>query len=191
MRRGDLEHIIRAAAAVSGDSEIVVVGSQAILAQFPSAPQALLFSQEADVYPRNDPASAIAIDGALGDGSQFHETFGYYAHGVGPETAIAPEGWQDRLVPIHVDRYPVRAGKATGWCLEAHDLVLSKCLANRERDWQFAAETVRQGIVDPAQLLDRVLRLPVAAERRERLKTLLESVIAQAGNADGSARQVS
>jgi hypothetical protein len=31
--------------------------------------------------------------GALGDGSPFHAAFGYYAHGVGPETAKAPAGW--------------------------------------------------------------------------------------------------
>ncbi len=102
MRRGELEHVVRAAADVSGDSEIVVVGSQAILGQFPDAPEALLFSQEADVYPRNRPDRAVKIDGALGDGSQFHETFGYYAHGVGPETAKAPAGWEARLVAVRV-----------------------------------------------------------------------------------------
>lgn len=38
MTRGQLEHVIRAAAAIAGDREIVVVGSQAILGQFPDAP---------------------------------------------------------------------------------------------------------------------------------------------------------
>jgi hypothetical protein len=56
MRRDELEHVIRAAASVAGENEIVVVGSQAILGQFPDAPDALLFSQEADVYPRARPA---------------------------------------------------------------------------------------------------------------------------------------
>ncbi len=32
MRRDELEHVIRAAASVAGENEIVVVGSQAILA---------------------------------------------------------------------------------------------------------------------------------------------------------------
>ena len=68
MRRDELERVIRAAAEVTGD-EIVVIGSQAVLSQFPDAPEELLRSLEADVYPKNDPERAIEIDGALGDGS--------------------------------------------------------------------------------------------------------------------------
>jgi hypothetical protein len=68
LRRDELERVIRAAAEVTGD-EIVVIGSQAVLSQFPDAPEELLRSLEADVYPKNDPERAIEIDGALGDGS--------------------------------------------------------------------------------------------------------------------------
>jgi hypothetical protein len=53
VKREDLEHIIRAAAEIADDSEIIVIGSQAILASFPDAPEALLVSMEADVYPKN------------------------------------------------------------------------------------------------------------------------------------------
>ncbi len=41
MRIEQLEHLIRAAAEITGD-EIVVVGSQAILGALPEAPEALL-----------------------------------------------------------------------------------------------------------------------------------------------------
>jgi hypothetical protein len=37
---------------------------------------------------------------SIGEGSAFHETFGYYATGAGEETAILPEDWRSRLVPI-------------------------------------------------------------------------------------------
>jgi hypothetical protein len=40
VRREDLEHVIRAAAAVSGCSDIVVIGTQAILGQHSYAPYA-------------------------------------------------------------------------------------------------------------------------------------------------------
>lgn len=156
MRRADLEHVIRAAAAVANDDEIVVIGSQAVLGQLPDAPEALLWSQEADVYPRSHPERAKAIDGALGDGSQFHAAFGYYAHGVGPETAKAP----------------------AGWCLEAHDVVLAKCAAGRERDWEFAREAVRHGVVDPDELLRRAGDLPLPASRREQVAQLLRGIVA-------------
>jgi hypothetical protein len=179
VKREDLEHVIRAAAAVSGCDQIVVVGSQAVLGQHPDAPRVLLFSQEADVYPRDRPDKAIDIDGAMGDGSQFHETFGYYAHGVGPETAKAPAGWEGRLVPVRVSRVPASDGEATGWCLESHDLVLAKCAAGREQDWEFAREAVRHGIVEPDELLHRVADLPVDKAHREHVRAVLLSVIAE------------
>ena len=37
---------------------------------------------EVDIWPLHDPGGADLIDGALGDGSQFHVAYGYYAHGV-------------------------------------------------------------------------------------------------------------
>jgi hypothetical protein len=180
MRRDELEHVIGAAATVTGEHEIVVIGSQAILGQFPDAPDALLFSQEADVYPRAHPEKAIQIDGAMGDSSQFHETFGYYAHGVGPKTAKAPTGWETRLVPVRVPLLAGHGTVATGWCLEAHDLVLAKLAAGRARDMEFAEAAVRHDIVRPQELLKRVRYLPVDPQRQEQVRSLLTSIIAKA-----------
>ena len=55
MNRAALEHILRAASAISNEREFVVIGSQAVLGQFPTAPAALLASVEVDVYPRHAP----------------------------------------------------------------------------------------------------------------------------------------
>jgi hypothetical protein len=98
MRLSDFDHVLAAAAQVSEEDDLVVIGSQAILGSHPEAPASLLVSLEVDVYPRSSPEKADLIDGALGDGSAFHRAFGVYAHGVGPETAVAPEGWENRLV---------------------------------------------------------------------------------------------
>lgn len=180
MNRQQLEHVIRAAADVAGEDEIVVVGSQAILGQFPSAPPALLRSQEADVYPRAEPERAILVDGALGDGSVFHATFGYYAHGVGPETAKAPTGWEQRLVPVKVSKRPSRGETVIGWCLEAHDLVLSKCVAGRQRDLEFAEIALREGVVAAEILLSRVSDLPLEQDRRRSVERLVQGLCAKA-----------
>jgi|GEM_PF-1633180 len=40
MNREQLEHVLRAAAAIAQESSLVVVGSQAVLLPFPNAPQA-------------------------------------------------------------------------------------------------------------------------------------------------------
>lgn len=162
MNRNELEHIIRAAAANSGDHEIVVIGSQAILGQFPDAPRTLRQSMEADVYPRNFPERADVIDGAMGELSMFHQTFGYYADGVGPHKAVVPSGWETRLIAVK----NANTGGATGWCLEVHDLILSKYAAFRDKDLAFAAEAVRLRLVRKTQLLRRLETLPVDPELR-------------------------
>lgn len=177
MRRHELEHVIRAAAAVAGDDELVIVGSQAILGQFPEAPDSLLISKEADIYPRNRSESSDEIEGSLGDGSYFDSTFGYYAHVVGPETATVPRGWEQRLIRVRNEN----TGGATGWCLEVHDLLLSKCVAGRERDWEFVEEALRHGLADPAELLRRASDLPLDDTQRDSVQRVLEGVIARAG----------
>ncbi len=151
MRREEFEHVLRASAAIV-DDELVVIGSQAVLAQFPNAPDALLRSLEVDVFPRRDPDRAAEIDGAIGDGSRFHDTYDYYAHGVGPETVIAPAGWEDRLVKLEVPATGSKDRTVVAWCLEVHDLVLAKLAAGRPHDLEFAEEAIRSGLVDPEQL---------------------------------------
>lgn len=176
MRLADLEHVIRAAAAVSGEDDIVIVGSQAVLGSHPDPPAALLVSIEADVFPRYRPDRAIDVDGAIGEGSLFFDTFGYYAHGVGPETAKAPAGWQDRLVPLRSEN----TRGATGWCLEPHDLVLAKCVAGRQKDRTFATVAIRHGIVDAGRLLDGVPLLPVDDATKAAVRELVRAAAHEA-----------
>jgi hypothetical protein len=91
MRREDLLHVVHAAATITAETEIVVIGSQAILGSYASPPDSMLRSMEADVFPLHAPEKADTIDVMIGDGSQFQGTFGYYAHGVGPETGEAAQ----------------------------------------------------------------------------------------------------
>jgi len=152
MRRSDLEHLIRAAGRISGERELVVIGSQAVLGQFPDAPVALLASMEVDLYPLARPELADKVDGAIGEGSRFHQTYGYYAQGVGPETATLPAGWKRRLVRVENRN----TGNAAGLCLEVHDLAISKYVAGRAKDREFTRELARHGMTDHATLLRRM-----------------------------------
>jgi hypothetical protein len=77
LNREDLEHIIRAAAAITDEYEFVVVGSQSILGPIPDPPAIFAMSTEADIYPLNAHEKADIIDSAIGEGSRFHETHGY------------------------------------------------------------------------------------------------------------------
>ena len=93
MKREELEHVLRASAAITTDQSFVVIGSQAVLLPYPDAPAELLLSNEVDLYPALHPERADLIDGAIGQLSMFHDTFGYHADGVGPETAMLPADW--------------------------------------------------------------------------------------------------
>ena len=165
--------MIAAAAAITGEAEIVVIGSQAVLGAGREIPPSMLRSMEADIYPLHAPEKAIEIDGALGDGSPFHRAFGYYAHGVGPETAKAPRGWQDRLVPVEVPRRPAGSASARAHCLEIHDLVLAKCVAGRERDWGFAGAAIEAGLAELGELEKRVALLPATEAQRDQIRSFL------------------
>lgn len=162
MNRRELEHLIRAAGDVTDDDEIVVIGSQAVLGEHPDAPRSLRVSVEADLYPRNHPERADIIDGAIGELSPFHSTFGYYAQGVGPETARLPAGWEARLVPVRNEN----TRGVTGWCLETHDLVVSKLVAGRDKDLAFAQEALDQRLVRRKVLEERLAATPLPEDLR-------------------------
>lgn len=151
MTRSELEHLIRAAGAIAADNQIIVIGSQSVLGQFPDAPVALRASMEADMYPRNRPEHADLIDGAIGEGSHFHQLYGYYAQGVGADTAVLPPDWEQRLVEIH----NANTGGVHGLCLEVHDLALSKYVAGREKDLLFTRELARHRYTRKDILLER------------------------------------
>ena len=176
MTRAALEHILRAASAVTNEREFIVIGSQAILGQYPHAPQALLVSIEADLYPRHAPGLSDVVDGAIGELSRFHETFGYYAHGVDETTAKLPAGWQDRLVRLENDN----TGGAIGWCLEVHDLAASKIVAGRERDTHFVGLLLSEGLIDAARLDARLQTLPLPAEQIEHIRARVRRLSAGA-----------
>ncbi len=169
MKRHQLEHILRASAVISECREFVVVGSQSILGQFPSAPPELLVSEEADLWPRESPELADLIDGSLGELSPFHETFGYYAQGVGPETAILPSGWEERLIAVPV---PGVEG-VRGLCLEIHDLLASKAAAGRDKDLRFLRDCLRHGLANLETLEQRIARIePTGTHRATALSTM-------------------
>jgi hypothetical protein len=179
MTRQQLEHLIRAASVIADDNEIVVVGSQSILGQYPDAPASLLVSVEADLYPRHHPDRADLIDGTIGELSPFHATYGYYAQGVGPTTAILPEGWESRLVSIRNEN----TRWATGLCLEAHDLLLAKYAAGRDKDLRFTRDAVRSAFVRRAVLEERLPTMQLTAPHIELIVRRIASDFGAAADA--------
>lgn len=170
MTREQLEHVIRASGAIVNEDELIIIGSQSILAQFPHAPMELLKSMEADLYPKQNPALAIHIDGAIGEMSPFHETFGYYAHGIGVDTAVLPPAWESRLVPILNEN----TRGVTGWCLDAHDLAFSKLAAGREKDLNFVVSMLKHHLIQSDRVLELIATSNLPTEIIRRMRSFLE-----------------
>ncbi len=164
MTREQFEHAIRAAGAVLGVSDLLVIGSQAVHGSMSGAlPIEATRSVEVDVAVRGDVDGRMAdlIDGAIGEASMFHDTFGYYAQGVVESTARLPDGWQERLVRFET---PGTRG-VTAWCLELHDLWISKAVAQRDKDREFCHALAQRGVVAPTVLRSRLSMVPTLDER--------------------------
>ena len=152
----------------------MVIGSQAVLGQFPNADPGLLVSVEADVYPRNRPERSDLIDGSIGEGSPFEREFGYYAHGIDSSTAVLPSGWEERLILVSSPN----TRDVRGWCLEVHDLAISKLVAGREKDFDFARILARTGLVQRPLLQERLRSTSVEPEVRRLVEARIERAFA-------------
>jgi hypothetical protein len=176
MNRSQLAHILRAAADVAGDGRILVIGSQAILAtyRFNELPETATLSVEADIAFFDDEGNVKSdmVDGAIGEDSLFHQTFGYYGQGVSVSTATLPAGWEDRLVDfVRADAEPAEAV-----CLDPVDLVVAKLVAGREKDLSFALDLITSGQVDAAELRERTRLLQVVGGVKRRVLASIDRI---------------
>ena len=171
MTRSEHEHLIRASGAIAKDDELIIIGSQTILGQFPNAPEILCVSMEVDLYPRNNPALADLVDGAIGEGSSFHEQYGYYAQGVGPETAVLPQGWENRLVRIENEN----TRGVVGLCLEVHDLAISKYAAGRPKDLEFTHALAKHKMINQKTVFQRLSETNLSRSIRALVNSRIEA----------------
>jgi hypothetical protein len=177
VNREQLAHVLRAATDIVPGADIVVVGSQAVLATRDEAdlPIEATRSIEVDLAFFDDPdeAKADAIDGAIGELSRFHQTFGYYGQGVSLSTPVMPGGWTERLIRLESPD-PAASVRA----LEVHDCAVSKLVAFREKDREFASALLKAGVIAQAAIAGRVEELPdsVSPARRIEISTWLDRI---------------
>ena len=165
MQRDQLLHVILEIGQRFGLRDFHIVGSAAILAALPDPPPgALTATRDVDVIPPGgDERLADRISFVLGEASEFDIEHGYYVQGVTLRTpAFAPLDWQTRAIPVRVAEY-------TGWCMDPHDLVLSKLGAGRDKDLDFARGAAALGLVHHQELFTRLDRVSCTAEHRRQI----------------------
>jgi hypothetical protein len=167
MKRTDVMHILRSAVVITGCKEWVVLGSQALALWDGIRSAPLEASEELDVYAPESEAMTDLVEGTLGEGSMFQDTFGYFAHGVGADTAVFPADWlaRSRLEPIHgADGAHVRVPHPT-------DIAIAKLMAFRAKDTAFVREMLQCGLTTLDQInvaLGEVHEHKALRERAER-----------------------
>lgn len=162
-----LKQAIRAACNVSGDHEVLIFGSQAILGAFPDAPADLLASLEVDLQPKNKPEATDTVDGPLGELSAFHQAHGFYIHSYPISSIKLPLHWENRVIEVADD-----VGKKgyVGYCLEPHDLAASKLVAYREKDRDYVRTLIVEHLIDPDELIACLETMDIDAEHLVRLQ---------------------
>jgi hypothetical protein len=182
VRRSELAHILRAACDVTQDPRILVIGSQAILASFDedALPQEATLSIEADIAFLDDPGERKSdlVDGAIGELSPFHDEFGIYGQGVSLSTATLPAGWEKRLASFD----DPEAGESKAVCLEPHDLVVSKLVAGREKDFRFARALLDARLIRAEVLSERAKLLPGPGAVRGRVLGWIDAAAKRASS---------
>ena len=168
MKKSQLDHILRAARSITGEDKFIVIGSQSLHGKGVDV-DALLTSAEADIYV-SDAEQWTELLNSIGEGSQFHETFGYYADPVDERTAILPRKWKQRLVNLP----PGDTDGARGLCLDPHDMAVSKYIAGRDKDLRLLRGLVRLGMLDKETLVQRLHETPLDEARRAAAQARIE-----------------
>ncbi|MDA8346043.1 MAG: hypothetical protein M0Z66_11235 [Thermaerobacter sp.] len=101
----------------------------------------------------------------------FYDTFDVYADGVNRSTSTLPRDWEERLIPV---RSEGTAG-VTAYCLDPHDLLIAKYLANREKDMTFCRAVVQAGLVLRETLEERLAKTDCADDERQRVTRAIHS----------------
>jgi len=161
MKKQHVEHVLRAAAKITGEKQFIIVGSQALHGKFPDIPDEIVMSVEVDLIAKKNTDRTEWLN-TIGQDSNFHETFGYYADPVDESTAVLPKGWKGRLVNL-------TAGDVMGLCLEPHDLAIAKYVARRQKDRQFTRELARRGYTRKKRLLELLELTSVKDEIKARI----------------------
>jgi len=177
MTRVQLEHLIRASGAIANTQDVIILGSQSILGQYPNLSlqtayqQILVRSNEADILIPNHEEMADLIDGSIGELSAFHDTYGYYAQGVDRTTSILPQGWEERLFLV----CNANTNYIRGHCLDIHDLMVAKLYAGRQKDIEFFLAAISLGLLSESILFERLKLTILPEERRLSIKCRIEA----------------
>lgn len=159
IRGPDIDHMLRAAGDLTGQTQFVLVGSAAVIAWAPDLPEVMAMTSEIDIFGTNDDPEEIAfeLDSVLGQGSMFHDTHGYFVDGVSPGTARLPQGWRQRARVLQTS-----TGDVSALVPEPDDIAVSKLVRCSDKDLLFLVAGIRHGVFNRSIVIERARALDIA-----------------------------
>jgi hypothetical protein len=138
MRRSYLFKLFEEACRLTGHKDYVVIGSLAILGtqDEDGLPPEMAMSNDIDCFTKGDPGRITDAKAALGEGSAFHRTHGYYLDPVSPSLPSLPDGWEARMTSFEEDGIRI-------WFLDPVDTAISKYARSQPNDLRW----IHAGIV--------------------------------------------
>lgn len=159
MRLQSLTHLVDSIRGLCRPRRIVILGSGALLANFPEIGEAdRLLEKTFDGDFLLDPTNAETADllkDAIGAESAFFEINGYYGDCLRPEIVETfPAGWESRLVPL--------AGYDNVFALDPYDVALVKLAIGRKKDLDLVRALIAMGKLESARFEARYRETPLA-----------------------------
>jgi hypothetical protein len=151
----------------------IIVGSQAIFALTDFPPEIVRKSVECDFLLLNKLAELRpTLTEQLGIFSDYQQRTGFYADILGLATVVLPIGWENRLVELKNENDEIIA-----FCVEIHDVAVSKLIAGREKDFEFLQVAFQSEYLQIHTFLERaetILQSPSSEALPPRLQNLIE-----------------
>lgn len=152
----------------------VIVGSQAIFAITDFPPEIVRKSVECDYLLLKKLLELRPnLTEKLGIFSDYQQQTGFYADILGLATVVLPEDWEKRLVELKNEN-----GETIAFCVEIHDVAVSKLMAGREKDFEFLRVAFQSDYLRVETFIERakmILTAPSSEALLPRLEKLIEN----------------
>jgi hypothetical protein len=177
VRSQQVYEILRRASEISGWSDFVIIGSQAIHGTIEDPEiEAVLRSDDVDVYPGGGwPESNAMYEELmlqLGQDSDFHIQTDSYIEAVSATLARFPDGWEERAIRKSAGTFTKNGEvhRVNAIFPEIHDLTVAKLVVpvHRDKDVEFMESVVKLGLVHRDLLLARLQAAPRTTPQRIR-----------------------